>query len=874
VTLRAELDEISARTEASVDTLFTRRRAGQLDEERFTKAAAAAVDKNNAQAVANTNREVAARKAIAEKKAAVRTAGARPFSDRPRLEGAVKQTATKKDGTPEDPETRRERLKRLGRSEPYSSAQDAMPKAMEAQGARGWVRVPNAKACKLCRHWADGKIRPASMTMLRHPGCTCLQRPVFRGKVSKKKKGGGGSFFGLTPGKVGLTLLATPGDELLVAAVIGRQGTQGRTTFLAGGRAAYRRLEYFERILSTSTPDEIAKLKAKRLALLEAGRHVERHAREIAILDGLFINHHDIYAFVDDLNVVKYTAEERRALWDYAGLHKTEEGWVAKGPVTRYNEKLRKELAFTEGELNTIELVDQAIFKNVTPRDVRVYRGARLDQEAAEALRNLEPGDVVRDKSYLFTGLTEARAMPHAFPTRPGHALHETVKSVLFEIDVPKGTPAMASPYGEALAGGAKSMITIGQIPGLRQVATLFPEGVRKQTLGMRVPFLRYFNKEELVFPRNTPMRFVSSEVRSDGVLVVRVRMAETALPRAPLPGLRIESSIIPPGFPAAATPPPSLAYIVLSDLYERGHTFGEVSRRFLDGEMGDNWLAWRNLAEEGITPSFRLRDTTSGEEFLIKGGATGAEAAVTEAISYRILAKAGWNVPEARVLYNAPPGTPGRRTMAGIQRIAETQYGPDWEQIPRGVIQQSLGRMMGGGTDNGRDVLDWIRTSGDPDAPMRTTIFDYLTGHEDRHFGNVIVIKHPDPRLPDGFDYRLLPIDNAWLGETIDHDVPFEAWVRSATRNTKWIDASRQTLDLGVTNRPFGGASEALLRIIDSFKAVDVDAILEEMLREGGYTADTFYRGERLKETIATRLANLERDFDVVAERFYRGRP
>jgi hypothetical protein len=51
--------------------------------------------------------------------------------------------------------------------------------AMAGHAATGWVRQLDADPCPACRGWADGQVRPVSTRMARHPGCGCIQAPVF-----------------------------------------------------------------------------------------------------------------------------------------------------------------------------------------------------------------------------------------------------------------------------------------------------------------------------------------------------------------------------------------------------------------------------------------------------------------------------------------------------------------------------------------------------------------------------------------------------------------------------------------------------------------------------------------------------------------------
>lgn len=90
-----------------------------------------------------------------------------------------------------------ERIERLARSEPLSTAQTTVTNAMEgrkpARGFFGWTRQLNAGACELCRHWArGGRVWPADHRMPRHPNCACVQQITQQANkpkpVRKRKK--------------------------------------------------------------------------------------------------------------------------------------------------------------------------------------------------------------------------------------------------------------------------------------------------------------------------------------------------------------------------------------------------------------------------------------------------------------------------------------------------------------------------------------------------------------------------------------------------------------------------------------------------------------------------------------------------------------
>lgn len=65
------------------------------------------------------------------------------------------------------------------RSEPLLSVATAVTVAMVARGAKGWTRQLVGDNCPTCVEWADGVVRRPGTRMARHPGCDCIQSPVF-----------------------------------------------------------------------------------------------------------------------------------------------------------------------------------------------------------------------------------------------------------------------------------------------------------------------------------------------------------------------------------------------------------------------------------------------------------------------------------------------------------------------------------------------------------------------------------------------------------------------------------------------------------------------------------------------------------------------
>lgn len=72
--------------------------------------------------------------------------------------------------------SRQARFARLGRDVPPDALTRAMGDAMQGHGVGGWTRSASGSACELCRNWADGVVRPPSVSMVRHTGCGCVQQ--------------------------------------------------------------------------------------------------------------------------------------------------------------------------------------------------------------------------------------------------------------------------------------------------------------------------------------------------------------------------------------------------------------------------------------------------------------------------------------------------------------------------------------------------------------------------------------------------------------------------------------------------------------------------------------------------------------------------
>lgn len=183
--LHARAGALAAASEHDVLVLWRRRLAGELSEPAFTRLAALVVARSNLRAVmlADLALTAALMHHLAD---VVHPLGLQPTDaeiDAARLGaavGTVLAAEIKSVSTAEElVESRRVRLARLARAEPLSTTQDALGRAMTERDVAGWTRETSAKPCPLCTQWADGQIRPPTVRMARHTGCSCVQQPAF-----------------------------------------------------------------------------------------------------------------------------------------------------------------------------------------------------------------------------------------------------------------------------------------------------------------------------------------------------------------------------------------------------------------------------------------------------------------------------------------------------------------------------------------------------------------------------------------------------------------------------------------------------------------------------------------------------------------------
>ena len=180
MSFRNRIRGLAADTQREVVNLFNSWQRGDLSEAQFVAAVATVVARANGRGVRLADRSAALQMARQLRREVDPVAEPVP-DDRPKLREAVTTLLAER---PEIATTsallaasQRDRLARLARSEPLRNAQRRFQKNLEAQ-QMGWTRAIGPDACPLCRKWDDGQVRPASVPMPHHTGCSCTQVPT------------------------------------------------------------------------------------------------------------------------------------------------------------------------------------------------------------------------------------------------------------------------------------------------------------------------------------------------------------------------------------------------------------------------------------------------------------------------------------------------------------------------------------------------------------------------------------------------------------------------------------------------------------------------------------------------------------------------
>lgn len=181
MTLRDAMLKLADRAEVEILTLHQRYRGALITRDTFVVLAAAAIARANARAVSLGDLAVAAA-LLRVTGAAVAPAGITIENDQKRLRDAVTVILDADIASADTSEAVLEsvdaRLTRIARAEPLSMVQSALVTAMAAQQVEGWTRQTGPDPCPLCTAWADGVVRPTTVRMARHHGCSCIAVPA------------------------------------------------------------------------------------------------------------------------------------------------------------------------------------------------------------------------------------------------------------------------------------------------------------------------------------------------------------------------------------------------------------------------------------------------------------------------------------------------------------------------------------------------------------------------------------------------------------------------------------------------------------------------------------------------------------------------
>lgn len=178
--LRDRLRGLSAETQKRVLSLFDRWQAGGLTQAEFVGAVAAVIARADGHAVRLADRSMAIQLSrlfrepveqepteLEDQRARLSNSVSTLLAERPEIATSAALLV----------ESQRKRLGRLARAEPLQVGQTAVQANLE-RAELGWVRVTGPDPCPLCEEWDDGEVRPASVHMAHHTGCSCVQQPA------------------------------------------------------------------------------------------------------------------------------------------------------------------------------------------------------------------------------------------------------------------------------------------------------------------------------------------------------------------------------------------------------------------------------------------------------------------------------------------------------------------------------------------------------------------------------------------------------------------------------------------------------------------------------------------------------------------------
>ena len=180
MSLRSSLRDLSAQAQDRVLGLFERYQGGGITRSEFIAAASAVIAQANGRAIRTADRAAAIQLSrllrtevppeptdLGDQRSRLRDALGTLLDEQPEIATTAALLA----------ESQRRRLGRLARAEPLSVGQTALQRNLQRRDM-GWVRVTGPDPCPLCIEWDDGQVRPASVSMPHHVGCSCVQQPA------------------------------------------------------------------------------------------------------------------------------------------------------------------------------------------------------------------------------------------------------------------------------------------------------------------------------------------------------------------------------------------------------------------------------------------------------------------------------------------------------------------------------------------------------------------------------------------------------------------------------------------------------------------------------------------------------------------------
>lgn len=180
MTYADHLEDLASSSEGALGDLWDRREAGDLTAEQFIALATAVAVRVNARAAVFADVALAA-DLTARTGSAVPALGLFPDpGDADRLDGALRTLL--------DDGPTRDRVTRLARNEPLSSAAEARHDGIARSiHTEGWTRQTDADPCKLCID-LTGPVLPKYARMARHTGCSCVQIPAVRTTTTRRRR--------------------------------------------------------------------------------------------------------------------------------------------------------------------------------------------------------------------------------------------------------------------------------------------------------------------------------------------------------------------------------------------------------------------------------------------------------------------------------------------------------------------------------------------------------------------------------------------------------------------------------------------------------------------------------------------------------------